>query len=80
MFANSSCALDFRIRIVLDIIETFIVAFSISWNIAAGVDIEAATRAGIKVARITSAYSGNAIACAEHFIHMMFGLLCHQVK
>lgn len=43
-----------------------------------GVDIEAATRAGIKVARISSAFSGTAITCAEHCIYMMLGLLRHQ--
>uniref|UniRef100_A0A7I4FQH9 D-isomer specific 2-hydroxyacid dehydrogenase catalytic domain-containing protein n=1 Tax=Physcomitrium patens TaxID=3218 RepID=A0A7I4FQH9_PHYPA len=43
-----------------------------------GVDIEAATRAGIKVARIPSVNTGNALACAEHCIYMMLGLLRHQ--
>jgi len=44
-----------------------------------GVDIEAATRAGIKVARIPGADTGNALSCAEHCIYMILGLLRHQV-
>lgn len=47
--------------------------------LSTGVDIEAATRAGIKVARIPSVNTGNALACAEHCIYMMLGLLRHQV-
>nr|XP_024399151.1 uncharacterized protein LOC112293679 isoform X2 [Physcomitrium patens] len=43
-----------------------------------GVDVEAATKAGIKVARIPSANTGNAFSCAEHCIYMMLGLLRHQ--
>ncbi|KAG0616604.1 hypothetical protein M758_5G127300 [Ceratodon purpureus] len=43
-----------------------------------GVDIDAATRAGIKVARIPSANTGNAFSCAEHCIYMTLGLLRHQ--
>lgn len=44
-----------------------------------GVDIEAATRLGIKVARIPSAGTGNALSCAEHAIYLMLSLLRNQV-
>jgi phosphoglycerate dehydrogenase-like enzyme len=43
------------------------------------VDIEAATRAGIKVARIPSAGTGNALSCAEHSIYLILSLLRYQV-
>lgn len=45
-----------------------------------GVDVEAATRAGIKVAKIPSANTGNAVACAEHSIYLILGLLRNQVE
>lgn len=45
-----------------------------------GVDVEAATRAGIKVARIPSANTGNALACAELSIYLILGLLRNQVE
>ncbi|WCJ44171.1 D-3-phosphoglycerate dehydrogenase [Euphorbia peplus] len=43
-----------------------------------GVDIDAATRCGIKVARIPSDGTGNAAACDEMAIYLMLGLLCKQ--
>ncbi|CAK9856119.1 unnamed protein product, partial [Sphagnum jensenii] len=43
-----------------------------------GVDIEAATRAGIKVAKIPSAGTGNALSCAEHSIYLILSLLRYQ--
>lgn len=42
-------------------------------------DVEAATKGGIKVARIPSGDSGNALSCAEHAIYLIFGLLRNQV-
>lgn len=44
-----------------------------------GVDIDAATKHGIRVARIPSNYTGNAISCAEMAIYLMLGLLRKQV-
>ncbi|WCJ44172.1 D-3-phosphoglycerate dehydrogenase [Euphorbia peplus] len=43
-----------------------------------GIDINAATRCGIKVARIPGDVSGNAASCAEMAIHLMLGLLRKQ--
>ncbi|MCO5582560.1 hypothetical protein L7F22_036457 [Adiantum nelumboides] len=43
-----------------------------------GVDIEAATKAGIKVARIPGDISGNALSCAEHAIYLILALLRNQ--
>ncbi|KAK6940343.1 D-isomer specific 2-hydroxyacid dehydrogenase, NAD-binding domain, partial [Dillenia turbinata] len=43
-----------------------------------GVDINAATRCGIKVARIPGGTSGNAASCAEMAIYLMIGLLRKQ--
>ncbi|KAG6422106.1 hypothetical protein SASPL_118669 [Salvia splendens] len=44
-----------------------------------GVDIDAATKHGIRVARIPSDYTGNATSCAEMAIYLMLGLLRKQV-
>ncbi|RVW19863.1 hypothetical protein CK203_115404 [Vitis vinifera] len=44
-----------------------------------GVDINAATKCGIKVARIASGETGNAASCAEMAIYLMLGLLRKQV-
>lgn len=43
-----------------------------------GVDIDAATKHGIKVARIPSGATGNSVACAEMAIYLMLGLLRKQ--
>ncbi|OMO93873.1 hypothetical protein CCACVL1_06307 [Corchorus capsularis] len=43
-----------------------------------GVDIDAATRHGIKVARIPGDATGNAASCAEMAIYLMLGLLRKQ--
>ncbi|GFS42629.1 D-isomer specific 2-hydroxyacid dehydrogenase family protein [Actinidia rufa] len=43
-----------------------------------GIDINAATRHGIKVARIPSGATGNASSCAEMAIYLMLGLLRKQ--
>lgn len=43
-----------------------------------GVDINAATAHGIKVAKIPSAKTGNAASCAEMAIYLMLGLLRKQ--
>ncbi|CAM6097376.1 unnamed protein product [Calypogeia fissa] len=43
-----------------------------------GVDIEAATQLGIKVARIPSLGTGNALSCAEHAVYLMLSLLKNQ--
>ncbi|XP_049937083.1 uncharacterized protein LOC116266703 [Nymphaea colorata] len=43
-----------------------------------GVDVEAATRHGIKVARIPGNVTGNSVSCAEHAIYLMLGLLRRQ--
>ncbi|XVF19755.1 hypothetical protein REPUB_Repub11eG0138200 [Reevesia pubescens] len=43
-----------------------------------GVDIDAATKHGIKVARIPSDGTGHAASCAEMAIYLMFGLLRKQ--
>ncbi|XP_024517248.1 uncharacterized protein LOC9662219 [Selaginella moellendorffii] len=43
-----------------------------------GVDVEAATKAGIKVGRIASDATGNALSCAEHAIYLMLALLRDQ--
>ncbi|XP_078170034.1 D-isomer specific 2-hydroxyacid dehydrogenase family protein isoform X2 [Carex rostrata] len=43
-----------------------------------GVDIEAATRSKIKVARIPGSTTGNSLACAEHSIYLILGLLRKQ--
>lgn len=43
-----------------------------------GVDIDAATKCGIKVARIPSDITGNAASCAEMAIYLMLGLLRKQ--
>ncbi|XP_051133494.1 uncharacterized protein LOC127253099 isoform X2 [Andrographis paniculata] len=45
-----------------------------------GVDINAATRHGIKVARIPSDGTGNAISCAEMAIYLILGLLRKQYE
>ncbi|MQM18886.1 hypothetical protein Taro_051887 [Colocasia esculenta] len=44
-----------------------------------GVDVEAATRHGIKVARIPGSVTGNSASCAEMAIYLMLGLLRKQV-
>lgn len=44
-----------------------------------GVDIDAATKHGIKVARIPSEGTGNAASCSEMAIYLMLGLLKKQV-
>ncbi|GAU33088.1 hypothetical protein TSUD_259390 [Trifolium subterraneum] len=44
-----------------------------------GVDIDAATKHGIKVARIPGDVTGNAASCAEMAIYLMLGLLRKQV-
>ena len=44
-----------------------------------GVDIDAATRYGIKVARIPGDNTGNAASCAELSIYLILGLLRKQV-
>lgn len=44
-----------------------------------GVDIDAATKLGIKVARIPGDVTGNAVSCAEMAIYLMLGLLRKQV-
>ncbi|KAE8682438.1 D-isomer specific 2-hydroxyacid dehydrogenase family protein isoform 4 [Hibiscus syriacus] len=43
-----------------------------------GVDIDAATKHGIKVARIPGGATGNAASCAEMAIYLMLGLLRKQ--
>lgn len=43
-----------------------------------GVDIDAATKFGIKVARIPSGVTGNAMSCAEMAIYLILGLLRRQ--
>ncbi|KAK7271394.1 hypothetical protein RJT34_27252 [Clitoria ternatea] len=43
-----------------------------------GVDIDAATKHGIKVARIPSDATGNSASCAEMVIYLMLGLLRKQ--
>ncbi|KAL8459656.1 hypothetical protein ACS0TY_036952 [Phlomoides rotata] len=45
-----------------------------------GVDIDAATKHGIKVARIPSDGTGNATSCAEMTIYLMLGLLRKQYE
>jgi lactate dehydrogenase-like 2-hydroxyacid dehydrogenase len=45
-----------------------------------GVDIESATKAGIKVARLPGNTSGNALSCAEHAIYLILSLLRNQVS
>jgi lactate dehydrogenase-like 2-hydroxyacid dehydrogenase len=45
-----------------------------------GVDIDAATKYGIKVARIPGDATGNAASCAEMAIYLMLGLLRKQVS
>lgn len=44
-----------------------------------GIDINAATKYGIKVARIPGDETGNAASCAEMAIYLMMGLLRKQV-
>lgn len=44
-----------------------------------GIDIEASSKLGIKVARIPSGETGNATSCAEMAIYLMLGLLRKQV-
>ncbi|XP_021277926.1 glyoxylate reductase/hydroxypyruvate reductase-like [Herrania umbratica] len=44
-----------------------------------GVDVDAATRLGIKVARIPGDATGNAASCAEMAIYLILGLLREQV-
>ncbi|KAK9280408.1 hypothetical protein L1049_014097 [Liquidambar formosana] len=43
-----------------------------------GVDIDAATKCGIKIARIPSDITGNAASCAEMAIYLILGLLRKQ--
>ncbi|XP_065847515.1 uncharacterized protein [Euphorbia lathyris] len=43
-----------------------------------GIDIDAATKCGIKVARIPGDVTGNAASCAEMAIYLMLGLLRKQ--
>lgn len=45
----------------------------------AGVDIDAATEAGVIVARIPGVASGNAPSCAEMAIYLILALLRNQV-
>ncbi|KAK9713664.1 hypothetical protein RND81_06G043100 [Saponaria officinalis] len=45
-----------------------------------GVDVDAATEHGIKVARIPAQNTGNAASCAEMAIYLMLGLLRMQKK
>lgn len=45
-----------------------------------GVDIEAATKAGVIVARIPGVASGNAPSCAEMAIYLILSLLRNQVR
>lgn len=45
-----------------------------------GIDIDAATRCGIKVARIPGHNTGNAASCAEMAIYFILGLLRKQVN
>ncbi|KAK2976090.1 hypothetical protein RJ640_009522 [Escallonia rubra] len=45
-----------------------------------GVDVNAATENGVKVARISGANTGNAASCAEMAIYLMLGLLRKQVE
>ncbi|KAF8404318.1 hypothetical protein HHK36_009201 [Tetracentron sinense] len=45
-----------------------------------GVDIDAATRCGIKVARIPGNVSGSSASCAEMAIYLMLGLLRKQIE
>ena len=45
-----------------------------------GVDVDAATKCGIKVARIPGDVTGNAASCAEMAIYLMLGLLRKQVR
>ena len=45
-----------------------------------GVDIPSASSRGISVARIPSAHTGNAVACAEHAIYLALSLLRKQVS
>lgn len=49
------------------------------WLFDEGVDVHAATKHGIKVAKIPSAKTGNASSCAEMAIYLMLGLLRKQV-
>ena len=44
-----------------------------------GIDINAATKFGIKVARIPGDITGNAASCAEMAIYLILGLLRKQV-
>lgn len=44
-----------------------------------GIDIDAATKSGIRVARIPSSVTGNAASCAEMAIFLILGLLRKQV-
>ncbi|XP_048331308.2 uncharacterized protein LOC125422894 [Ziziphus jujuba] len=43
-----------------------------------GIDIDAATKSGIKVGRIPSGATGNAASCAEMAIYLILGLLRKQ--
>ncbi|CAI5464968.1 unnamed protein product [Closterium sp. Yama58-4] len=45
-----------------------------------GVDVAAATARGIRVGRIPSADTGNAVSCAEHAIYLALALLRKQVR
>lgn len=45
-----------------------------------GVDVDAATRHNIKVARIPGSATGNASSCAEMAIYLILGLLRKQVS
>ncbi|KAL6985238.1 hypothetical protein U1Q18_018616 [Sarracenia purpurea var. burkii] len=45
-----------------------------------GIDVNAATKHGIKVARIPGGLTGNAASCAEMAIYLMLGLLRKQVS
>lgn len=47
--------------------------------IVKGIDIDAATKSGIRVARIPSSGTGNAASCAEMAIFFILGLLRKQV-
>jgi len=59
--------------------ESFIFSSDYLLIFLLGVDIDAATKHGIKVARIPSGATGNSTACAEMAIYLMLGLLRKQV-
>lgn len=58
------------------ILYSYILLF---YYLVEGIDINAATKYGIKVARIPGHVTGNAASCAEMAIYLMMGLLRKQV-